>query len=489
MVRDNIVEVHDFSQNPGLMVNSPTTQNKKGNNFQKSKTLQSAEKNLSSQLKDIQSRMQEIQQNRSSLQEKQARQSELSQLDMFLSRMNDASNTIGGIQSDNASEAQQRKIYAENALNQESQGLTDELRSLQDYERQLSDQNVNLTAQEEQELGEFQQLQEQQELAMQMNDPNSPLSQQKRQELQALGLSVPENMSAAQIENNRDLMLKRQETMENRAFEDQKFRQQQAIKEMEYQRDLQTEERRRKEDNDTRFKEILVRQGVGMSKQQIKAFRQSTQAIESARDYRANIENILQAEPTPAGDAMLVDQLDKLSNKIQNNIDIKGEDTNFMSQSLFNKIGGMNINLLRERLAGSGGSLTEEERKNIKDLSQVFFQNIDNHIDTLKQGREYLGNLPLPDEAKKLVPNYLGSESLSDDELNELQKEIEAFNSGNRNLSEYKTTQAQEKPAPNNPYKKKTFGDYKKQMGFGNSSTPPKKRTLQDYKRQMMGGG
>jgi len=86
---------------------------------------------------------------------------------------------------------------------------------------------------------------------------------------------------------------------------------------------------------------------------------------------------------------------------------------------------------------GQGGQLTPEERGNLKNLADTFFSNIDNHVRTVKKGREFLKNIPLKGEMKKLLPEYLGSESLTDEDLDRIEKEIKHEGKETTQLEDY----------------------------------------------------
>jgi len=282
------------------------TQNQ-NTDFQKSKTLSKAEDNLAEELAQIQSRMQEISANRESLEQRNQEKAERARMSLLSAQLQDAANQMGGIQSAEEQQTLQQIEAERERQRQKEQSLSEEERFLQEAESKLGEKELALTQKEEEELGEFQALQRQQEMA----DPNSAYSQAARQELASFGIDVPENFSAAQIEENKDLMLKKQAAQEKRQFEEQKFARNLALEERKEARQLAIEERRRKEDNDRRMQEMLTRQGLSIAKPQISALRDATEAIENARDYKYNIDQISKAPSTPAGDMMLIDQLNK----------------------------------------------------------------------------------------------------------------------------------------------------------------------------------
>lgn len=449
------------------------TQNQ-NTDFQKSKTLSKAEDNLAQELAQIQNRMQEISANRESLEQRNKEKAERARMALLSAQLQDAANQMGGLQSAEEQKVLQQIEGERERQREKEQSLSEEERFLQESESKLGEKELALTQKEEEELGEFQALQRQQEMA----DPNSAYSEAARQELASFGIDVPENFSAAQIEENKDLMLKKQAAQEQRQFEEQKFARNLALEERKEARQLALEERRRKEDNDRRMNEMLTRQGLSIAKPQIAAFREATEAIENARDYKYNIDQITKAPNTPAGDMMLIDQLNKLSNKVEAEIDMKGQKADLMSRSLFGQIKGMNLNVLRGRVMGQGGQLTPEERGNLKNLADIFFSNIDNHVRTVKKGREFLKNIPLKGDMKKLLPEYLGSESLTDEDLERIEKEIKHEGKETTQFEEYKKD-------PDAPLVKNKRGSWKE---FLKRTVPLSKEEREEQERNKKVG-
>jgi len=190
--------------------------------FQKSKSLSAAQDTLSSQLGDIQRKMQEVKQRREEIGESQAEQAERAKANILVADVQDAGNLIGGLDSNLGQQERMQAEREDQGLQREDELMAQELASLEDIERMGEREQVGLLSQEELEAQAFQDLENQRIQMQQLNDPNSQTSQSARQELALLGVAVPENFSASQIQGNKELLLEAEKQRQNQAFEQTK---------------------------------------------------------------------------------------------------------------------------------------------------------------------------------------------------------------------------------------------------------------------------
>lgn len=356
---ENIVESYDFTASPSFV---------KGNNFQKSKSLSAAENTLSGQLADIQNKMEKVRQRREELGESQAAQAEKARLNILTADLQDAANTIGGIGSSLGSRERQEFQRQEEGLQREKEALGQELSGLEGLERQMEASQVGLLEKEEeqqalqqQQQNEFEALQAEQMRIAELNDPSSQASQQARQELAFLGIEVPENFSASQIESNKELLL-----------EAEKQRQKMGMEQLKHERDLQVQ---------------LMKEERDLQKQLMMSDRKDAATLGQAQKRRSEgtMDSYFQAKdaidlvkrgglaenPNQATDASLLEGYERLLRNQATSLDDEGRP--IVNKTLLDQANSK-IKVWQQRIKGNKGLLTPEDRKALVKEAQNLYE-------------------------------------------------------------------------------------------------------------------
>lgn len=315
-------------------------------------SLRRAEGALSSQLSQIQNQMSEIQKRRQELATQKEEQEKKGKFNVFIGELQDAAAQIGGNQSQKGLEAQLREDQQRQQIQSELGLLGQEESQLQQQKFGVEGAEINLLERKEAEDQQFQQLQQQAEIQRQANDPNSQLSKQKRQELAFLGINVPENLSATQIDSNRDMLLKAEERRQQRDFELMKHQRDLEIQALKEERDLQKQLFL----SDRKDATTLAQAQKRRSEATMEAYYNAKDAIDLV-NRGGNSRN-----PNQASDQALLEGYRRLLKNQATSYDDEGRP--IVNKGLIDQANSQ-INVWKERLAGNKGLLTADDRRSL----------------------------------------------------------------------------------------------------------------------------
>lgn len=325
------------------------------------KSLTRAKNLVSQQLSDLQKQMQEISARRQALEEEKEASSLRDTTSKLGADLLDASNLISGVQSQAGLEKRQELAQKEQSFQDQLNLLKQEEMTAQNLQRGLQGSEIGLLEREEEDEQTFQALQSQAERQKIMTDPNSDLSRQKRQELAFLGISVPDNLSAAQLEENKDLLIKAQERQQQRAFEDMKHQRDLQLNLMKEERDLQKQLML----SDRKDAATLAQAQKRRSEATMEAYIGAKDAIDLV-NRGGNSSN-----PNQASDQALLEGYGRLLKNKATSYDDDGRP--IINKGLIDQANSQ-INVWRERLKGNKGLLTADDRKALVNEAQNLYQ-------------------------------------------------------------------------------------------------------------------
>jgi hypothetical protein len=324
-------------------------------------SLNKAKGLVSQQLSDLQRQMQEISARRQALEEEKEASSLRDTTSKLGADLLDASNLISGVQSQSGLQKRQELAQKEQSFQDQLNLLKQEEMTAQNLQRGLQGSEIGLLEREEEEEATFQALQSQAERQKVMGDPNSDLSRQKRQELAFLGIQVPDSFSAAQLEENKDLLIKAQERQQQRAFED-----------MKHQRDLQLN--LLKEERDLQKQLMLSdrKDATTLAQAQKRRSEQTMEAYYNAKDAIDLVKRGGAAEkPNQATDGSLLEGYGRLLKNKATSYDDDGRP--IVNKSLLDQANSQ-LRVWAERIRGNKGLLTPEDRRALMQEAQSLYE-------------------------------------------------------------------------------------------------------------------